>query len=989
MEATFKARARTLDMLGRQQIAGIPTAISELFKNAHDAYARTVEIDFYRSDGLFVLRDDGVGMTTEEFVDRWLTIATENRLEEKAAGRPPPVAGMNERPILGEKGIGRLAIATIARQVLVLTRPRSQSVPSELTAAFVNWRLFECTGLNLQDIRIPVRRFPGGTLPTRKEIDDMVESFRRGHLNLRKAIGEERWQRIEEDLALFSVDPQDINSYLRGPSLADEGHGTHFILTPASDRLVDDIDGDPDLQKAPPLKKALLGFTNPFGDGDGPKVHTAVRDHKTDTYRDDLIGDNEFFTLGDFENADHQVKGRFDEYGQFQGSVSIYGEEVPDHIINWRNRGGRPTECGPFGITFAAIEGESKHSTLPLEDYAQIVQKTEKIGGLYIYRDGIRILPYGDTDYDWLEIEFNRTKGAYYYYFSHRKMFGAVAIDSKSNARLHEKAGREGFQENKAYRQLQSILRAFFLQMAADFFRNEGDYSDRFWSRKKELKEEHEHLQKRATQVYAKRKTFRDDLAAFFQKTERDLPNQEAEQLSLEVEARLAEARRKPRQGQARAILNIEREATKELRRIESLYRVSKPRIGLTKALQKEWRDYSVALEEISENVFRSTHDLIENLVAEEVRTAAVDVGPRLRVDGTLNDLAELARRETRGGRRDLTAEVDRLSTTIGDLAKRCVKDVEESIRNSLADFNRRDFSGVDDDDLRAVRESLESPIQDVFDRACGLFESVRLQLAEIDLTGKSSMLDQLVAVEQRNVTLREEAAADLRLAQLGMAIEIINHEFGATVRSVRNGLRSLKAWADVNEELQSLYGSIRASFDHLDGYLTLFTPLHRRLYRKAVDIRGSEIHEFLGDLFGERLARHNVEMVQTPSFEKATITGYPSSFYPVFVNLVDNAIYWLSGQSGQVERRIELDAKDGVFRVSDTGPGIQRRDRDDVLEYGFTRKPGGRGMGLYISRQALRSVGYDLTLADRKAPRGAMFLIGPRRKDEERRDAQ
>ncbi|WP_419936850.1 ATP-binding protein [Candidatus Palauibacter sp.] len=193
MDATFKARARTLDMLGRQQIAGIPTAISELFKNAHDAYARTVEIDFYRSDGLFVLRDDGVGMTTEEFVDRWLTIATENRLEEKASGKPSPVAGMNERPVLGEKGIGRLAIATIARQVLVLTRPRSQGVPSELTAAFVNWRLFECTGLNLQDIHIPVRSFPGGTLPGREDIDDMVESFRRGHLHLRTAIGEERW----------------------------------------------------------------------------------------------------------------------------------------------------------------------------------------------------------------------------------------------------------------------------------------------------------------------------------------------------------------------------------------------------------------------------------------------------------------------------------------------------------------------------------------------------------------------------------------------------------------------------------------------------------------------------------------------------------------------------------------------------------------------------------------------------------------------------
>ena len=45
--AKFKTSARTLDLLGRQQIAGIPTAINELFKNAHDAYADFAEIDSY------------------------------------------------------------------------------------------------------------------------------------------------------------------------------------------------------------------------------------------------------------------------------------------------------------------------------------------------------------------------------------------------------------------------------------------------------------------------------------------------------------------------------------------------------------------------------------------------------------------------------------------------------------------------------------------------------------------------------------------------------------------------------------------------------------------------------------------------------------------------------------------------------------------------------------------------------------------------------
>ena len=116
--------------------------------------------------------------------------------------------------------------------------------------------------------------------------------------------------------------------------------------------------------------------------------------------------------------------------------------------------------------------------------------KTEQLGGLYIYRNGIRVLPYGDTDYDWLDIEFRRTKGAYYYYFSHRKMFGAVEIDADRNRDLLEKAGREGFQENRAYRQFRSILQNFFLQLAADFFRAEGVHSEAFDLRKAELSRE-------------------------------------------------------------------------------------------------------------------------------------------------------------------------------------------------------------------------------------------------------------------------------------------------------------------------------------------------------------------------------------------------------------------------------------------------------------------------------------------------------------------
>ena len=87
--AKFKTRARALDLLGRQQIAGIPTAINELIKNAHDAYADKFDIDYLRTSNLLILRDDGLGMTREEFETRWLTIGTESKFVNSKSSLPP------------------------------------------------------------------------------------------------------------------------------------------------------------------------------------------------------------------------------------------------------------------------------------------------------------------------------------------------------------------------------------------------------------------------------------------------------------------------------------------------------------------------------------------------------------------------------------------------------------------------------------------------------------------------------------------------------------------------------------------------------------------------------------------------------------------------------------------------------------------------------------------------------------------------------------
>jgi hypothetical protein len=154
--ATFRVRARTVDMLGRQQIAGIPTAISELFKNAHDAYARNVEVDYFRRENLFVLRDDGLGMTKDDFEQRWLSLGTESKLGTATLSMPPRDLDQPKRPTLGEKGIGRLAVAIIGPQALILRARREREASDKLVAAYINWTMFELPGVDLADIVIPL-----------------------------------------------------------------------------------------------------------------------------------------------------------------------------------------------------------------------------------------------------------------------------------------------------------------------------------------------------------------------------------------------------------------------------------------------------------------------------------------------------------------------------------------------------------------------------------------------------------------------------------------------------------------------------------------------------------------------------------------------------------------------------------------------------------------------------------------------------------------
>jgi signal transduction histidine kinase len=985
--AKFRTRARAVDMLGRQQIAGIPTAISELFKNAHDAYAEHVEVDYYRTDGLFVLRDDGLGMTEEEFSDRWLVLGTESKLGAAGGVAPPPHDPKKpRRPILGEKGIGRLAIGVIGPQVLVLTRAKRGRKLGDLVAAFIHWGFFALPGVNLDQIDVPILALPGGTLPSRADVASMVAQARATFAELRGFADEATAALIEQQLAAFDVDPEDLDRDLGDPSLRGDGHGTHFIIFPADDSLAADIDRTDDPEAAPPLLKTLIGFTNTMTpDHAPPQIVTAFRDHRTLEDYDDLIAEREFFTPEEFHAADHHIAGTFDEYGQFSGSVAVYREPPKAHVVSWPDAKGKPTECGPFQINLAVVQGEARVTLVAPEEYQGLIRKMNRMGGLYIYKDGVRVLPYGNTDYDFLGIERNRTKSASYYYFSFRRMFGVIEIDGVHNRALSEKAGREGFRESKAYRQFRDILINFFVQTAADFFREEGVHADSFQQTKKELARVHRAKAQREQLVSVRKKAFADAVTRTLQRISDDEPQRlVAEILNLlERQVRAAAAVTDPDRAAA-AMLDAESEAREAVRGVHATFSVRKPRgVPLSAALAHDWEALTEEQALLEREVFAPTDQRVDEIITEAVRTSRAALDRRRRLERAVSESIERASRATRSETQQTRDALTEVETRVHQLTRDVVGTLDMAVKRAQTDLAALDVSPLSDSEFTTERERLEELVISTAESQQRVLEHVSEQLRSITWHREAdgeivSAVDITESLEEEVEALRERSLVDLELAQLGMAIDVISHEFEGSIKTVRGSLQRLKAWADTNKSLHELYTNLRTSFEHLDGYLALFTPLHRRLYRQEVEITGGAIRKFLGELFVERVQRHDIKIEATKAFLQNRIRGYPSTFYPVFVNLVDNAIFWLKDRPQP--RLIHLDADGDDFLVSDTGPGVRRGDRDVIFDIGFTRKPSGRGLGLHISRDALNRVGYDLTLDAPVKGQGATFRISPKK---------
>jgi hypothetical protein len=111
---TFEISLSVLDHLGRHLYRSFATVLGEAISNAWDADAKNVWIYLDSNKNGFWIKDDGNGMTADDFQNKFLKIGYSKRKEGKKSRRG--------RPYIGRKGIGKLALLSCANRVSVLSK---------------------------------------------------------------------------------------------------------------------------------------------------------------------------------------------------------------------------------------------------------------------------------------------------------------------------------------------------------------------------------------------------------------------------------------------------------------------------------------------------------------------------------------------------------------------------------------------------------------------------------------------------------------------------------------------------------------------------------------------------------------------------------------------------------------------------------------------------------------------------------------------------
>jgi len=148
----FTVDASHVNRLGLELVAKQETALSEIIKNAYDADATTVKIEFKNQDksgGDLTIIDDGHGMDAQDLKNAWMKLSTSEKINS-------PTSPKFERKRAGKKGIGRFAVQRLGKKLLLKTEVKGNDYG--LMVKF-DWDDFS-SGKQLSNIWSTVETYP-------------------------------------------------------------------------------------------------------------------------------------------------------------------------------------------------------------------------------------------------------------------------------------------------------------------------------------------------------------------------------------------------------------------------------------------------------------------------------------------------------------------------------------------------------------------------------------------------------------------------------------------------------------------------------------------------------------------------------------------------------------------------------------------------------------------------------------------------------------
>jgi len=114
-------------------------------------------------------------------------------------------------------------------------------------------------------------------------------------------------------------------------------------------------------------------------------------------------------------------------------------------------------------------------------------------------------------------------------------------------------------------------------------------------------------------------------------------------------------------------------------------------------------------------------------------------------------------------------------------------------------------------------------------------------------------------------------------------------------------------------------------------------------------------------------------------------VAGSPIRLQQAFLNIMLNAIQhtgqkletWPEGQGRfWITTGVDPDRQVVWVRFADTGPGIHHRLWDNIFALGFSTRPGGTGLGLFIARSLIESMDGYVCVEESLVPLGTTFLV-------------